>query len=55
MVVKLLEKNFLALKLAHFGPFCALKWVLGNYFNFDSFYIMGSTCQDPDKQIRILE
>ena len=39
MVVKVLVKILLALKLAHFGPFRALKWVLGNYFNFGLFHM----------------
>ena len=31
MMVKVLKNILLALKLAHFGPFLALKWVLDNY------------------------
>ena len=30
MVVKVLKKILLTLKLAHYGPYSALKWVLGN-------------------------
>ena len=37
LVVEVLEIILLALKWAHLGTFWALKWVLGNYFNFGSF------------------
>ena len=46
MVVKVLNFCLLALKWAHFGPYSALKWVFGDYFNFGSFYVFNIVYSD---------